>query len=78
MQELLHVDGVALMINCGLNKVRFIDPLPVGDRLRMHLRLAAVDDVAGGVQLTSELTFERAGGSKPVCVAESLSRAYAG
>jgi acyl dehydratase len=55
-----------------------MDPLPVGDRVRMHLRLAAVDDVAGGVQLTSELTFERDGGEKPVCVAESLSRAYAG
>ena len=66
------------MINYGLNKVRFIDPLPVGDRVRMRLRLAAVDDVAGGVQLTSELTFERDGGKKPVCVAESLSRAYAG
>ena len=78
IEELLHVDGVALMINYGLNKVRFVDPLPVGDRVRMHLRLAAVDDVAGGVQLTSELTFERDGGTKPVCVAESLSRAYAG
>ena len=78
MEELLQVDGVALMVNYGLNKVRFMDPLPVGDRVRMHLRLAAVDDVAGGVQLTSELTFERDGGKKPVCVAESLSRAYAG
>lgn len=78
MEELLHVDGVALMINYGLNKVRFPAPLPVGDRVRMRLRLAAVDDVAGGVQLTSELTFERDGGDKPVCVAESLSRAYAG
>ena len=78
MEELLRVDGVGLMINYGLNKVRFMDPLPVGDRVRMHLRLAAVDDVAGGVQLTSELTFERDGGEKPVCVAESLSRAYAG
>jgi acyl dehydratase len=58
--------------------VRFMEPLPVGDRVRMHLRLAAVDDVAGGVQLTSELTFERDGGNKPVCVAESLSRAYEG
>ena len=77
MEELLHVDGVALMINYGLNKVRFPAPLPVGDRVRMRLRLAAVDDVAGGVQLTSELTFERDGGDKPVCVAESLSRAYA-
>jgi hypothetical protein len=37
-----------------------------------------VDEIAGGVQITSELTFEREGGDKPVCVAESLARAYTG
>ena len=76
--DLLRVDGMAMIINYGLNKVRFPSPLPVGDRVRMRLRLAAVDDVAGGAQLTSELTFERDGGDKPVCVAESLSRFYTG
>jgi acyl dehydratase len=78
IEELLKVEGVAMMVNYGLNKVRFPAPLPVGDRVRMHLRLAGVDDIEGGVQLTSELTFEREGGDKPVCVAESLARAYAG
>jgi acyl dehydratase len=78
IEELLQVEGVAFMVNYGLDKVRFPAPLPVGDRVRMRLRLAAVDDVEGGVQLTSELTFEREGGDKPVCVARSLSRAYAG
>jgi acyl dehydratase len=78
IEELLRVEGVAMMVNYGLNKVRFPAPLPVGARVRMHLRLAGVDDIDGGVQLTSELTFEREGGDKPVCVAESLARAYAG
>jgi acyl dehydratase len=78
LEELLRVDGVAMMVNYGLNKVRFPSPLPVGDRVRMRLRLTAVDDVQGGAQFTSELTFEREGGEKPVCVAESLSRAYTG
>ena len=78
MEDLLRVDGMAMVINYGLNKVRFPSPLPVGDRVRMRLRLTAVDDVAGGAQFTSELTFERDGGEKPVCVAESLSRAYTG
>jgi hypothetical protein len=44
----------------------------------MRLRLGAVDDAPGGVMLTSELTFEREGGEKPVCVAETLMLAYAG
>jgi len=78
MEDLMRVDGMALMINYGLNKVRFPAPLPVGDRVRMRMHLTAVDDVAGGAQLTTLLTFEREGSEKPVCVAESLSRAYTG
>jgi acyl dehydratase len=78
LEELLRVDGMGIMINYGLNKLRFPAALPVGDRVRMHLRLAAVDDVSGGVMVTSELTFEREGGGKPVCVAETLTLAYAG
>jgi acyl dehydratase len=78
LEELLRVDGVAFMINYGLNKVRFPAALPVGDRVRMRLRLGAVDDVPGGVVLACELTFEREDGDKPVCVAESLAVAYAG
>ena len=77
LEELLQVDGVGVMINYGLNKLRFPAALPVGDRVRMHLRLGAVDDVPGGVMVTSELSFEREGGEKPVCVAEALMLAYA-
>jgi acyl dehydratase len=76
LEELLRVDG-GFMLNYGLNKLRFPAPLPVGDRVRMHLRLGAVDDVSGGVMVTSELIFEREGGEKPVCVAEALMLAYA-
>ena len=78
LEELLRVDGVAVMVNYGLNKLRFPAAMPVGNRIRMHLRLAAVDDVPGGVMLTSELTFECEGREKPVCVAEALTCAYAG
>ena len=78
IEELLQIEGAAFTVNYGLDKVRFPAPLPVGDRVRMHLRLAAVDDVEGGVQLTSELTFEREGGDKPVCVAQTLARVYTG
>jgi acyl dehydratase len=78
LEELLRVQGMAFMVNYGLNKLRFPAALPVGDRVRMRLRLAAVDEASGGVMLTSELTFEREGGEKPVCVAESLMLAYAG
>jgi acyl dehydratase len=74
--DLLSVEGFAFGLNYGLNRVRFPSPLPVGSRVRMRMKLASVDDVPGGAQFTTELTFEREGGDKPVCVAESLARVY--
>jgi hypothetical protein len=46
--------------------------------VRMKARLAGLEEVPGGAQMTLELTFERDGGDKPVCVAETLARVYPG
>jgi acyl dehydratase len=73
---LMSVQGFAFGVNYGVNRVRFPAPLPVGSRVRMHMKLASVEDVPGGVQMTTDLTFEREGEEKPVCVAESLARVY--
>jgi len=62
------------VINYGLNKVRFPAPMPVGSRVRADVSCVAVDDVPGGQQATYAVTFEREGGTKPVCVAELLLR----
>jgi len=72
------LDGFAFGVNYGLNKVRFPAPMPVGGKLRMRARLTEVEEIAGGLQITTELTFEREGGEKPVCVAQSLARVYTG
>jgi acyl dehydratase len=74
--QVMELDGFAFAVNYGLNKVRFPAPLPVGSRVRMTARLKDLDDVPGGAQITLELTFEREGGDKPVCVAETLARVY--
>ena len=76
--RMFNLEGIAFGVNYGLNKVRFPAPMPVGDRVRMRMKLAQVDEIPGGAQITMELTFEREGGEKPVCVAESLSRVYTG
>ena len=77
LEELLRVDGVAMMINYGLNKVRFPSPLPVGDRVRMRLRLTAVDDVAGGAQLTIRVDLRARGRREArVCGGVALARLY--
>ncbi|WP_274918391.1 MaoC family dehydratase [Streptomyces sp. WZ-12] len=72
--QLLDVRGVTTKVNYGLNKVRFPAPVTVGARLRLAARLATVDEVPGGVQLTVDGTMEIEGGTKPACVLQSLSR----
>ncbi|MEU9060899.1 MaoC family dehydratase [Streptomyces sp. NPDC048430] len=74
--RLLDVRGVTTKVNYGLNKVRFPAPVPVGSRLRLTARLAAVEDVPGGVQVTVDGAIEIEGGAKPACVLQSLSRFY--
>jgi len=75
-EQIFDLEGFAFAVNYGLNKVRFPAPLPVGSRVRMQARLKALEEVPGGAQMTVEVTFEREGGDKPVCVAETLARVY--
>jgi acyl dehydratase len=76
--EIFTLDGFAFVLNYGFGKVRFPAPLKVGSKVRMRATLSGVEDVAGGVQMIVTQTFEVEGGEKPVCVAESLTRAYTG
>jgi acyl dehydratase len=64
-------------VNYGLNKVRFMAPVPVGSRLRARMKLLAAEPIDNaGLQMTWEVTVLREGSEKPVCVAESLVRRY--
>jgi acyl dehydratase len=74
--QVLRVDGVRMGINYGSNKVRFPAPLPTGSKIRAGVRVASVEDIAGGVHIVNEVTIEREGGDKPVCVAETVARYY--
>ena len=64
-------------INYGLNRVRFINPVHVGKRIRARAKLISVEEVQPNViQQVSEITVEIEGESKPAMVAESVSRQY--
>jgi acyl dehydratase len=63
-------------VNYGLNKVRFTAPVPAGAKIRGRFTLAKYEKLDGGVQVTWNVTIEREGGDKPVCVAESIGRHY--
>jgi acyl dehydratase len=72
----MEIRDTRMGVNYGLNKVRFPAPVPSGSRLRGHFKLLAFEPLDGGAQLTMEVTMEREGSDKPVCVAESLARRY--
>jgi len=77
LETALRVDGLRMMVNYGLNKVRFITPVPVGSRVRAHLHLLDVLALpSDGVQLCWKVTVELEGSPKPACVAEVLVRCY--
>ena len=72
----IEVGNVRMGVNYGLNRVRFPAPVPSGSRVRGRFRLLAYEPIEGGAQITMEVTMEREGSSKPVCVAESVARRY--
>jgi len=76
MRLAVSVGGVRMGINYGLNRVRFVAPVPAGSRIRGRFTLSALEEIKGGVQATWSLTVEREGGDKPCCAAEWLVRYY--
>ena len=77
VQDVYRVDGVRMGVNYGLNKVRFVTPVPVGSKVRAVLTLASVTEApGGGFQIASTVVIEIDGVEKPAAVAETLVRVY--
>jgi acyl dehydratase len=74
--SIFTVDDVSMILNYGLNRVRFPAPLPVGSRIRMHVSLAEVTELPEGVQVVYHLEYEIEGKDKPCCVADLVFRYY--
>jgi len=72
----MSVGNVRMGINYGLNRVRFVSPVPAGSRIHGRFTLTKVEEIKGGVQATWSVTVEREGSEKPSCVAEWLVRYY--
>lgn len=69
LYEVLPSSG-EMVVNYGVNKVRFPAPVPAGSRVRGRFRVLGVDEAATGVRATIEAIVECVGAEKPVCVAE--------
>jgi acyl dehydratase len=73
-QQMYTVENIAMAINYGYNKVRFITPVKVGAKIRARAEIAKVDQLDGAVQATLTTTVEIDGSGKPAAVAESIVR----
>ncbi len=74
--QLFQVADVKMGVNYGVNKVRFINPVKVGSRVRGKGKIIELGTAAGGTQITFELTVEIEGEEKPACIAETISLIY--
>ena len=72
--QMYAVDNIAMAINYGYNKVRFITPVRVGSKIRGRAEIAKVDQLDGAVQATVTVTVDIDGSDKPAAVAESIVR----
>ncbi|HEX7316344.1 MAG TPA: MaoC family dehydratase [Pyrinomonadaceae bacterium] len=72
----MSVGGVRMGVNYGLNRVRFVAPVPAGSRIRGRFTLAAFEEIKGGAQATWKVSVEREGSDRSCCVAEWLVRYY--
>jgi acyl dehydratase len=68
-------DGVIMGVNYGFDKVRFINPVPVGSRIRVHSLLSKVELKGNAIQQTRTMTVEIDGQEKPALVADWITRA---
>jgi acyl dehydratase len=76
LDDIFSVENVGMILNYGLNRVRFPAPLPVGSRVCMHVALAEAVEIQGGIQVVYHLEYEIDGQPKPCCVADLVFRYY--
>lgn len=65
-----------MVVNFGLDQVRFPYPIKVGSQVRARTRLIGVTPVKGGLELLKEIKVEIEGVRRPGCVIESVTRLY--
>ena len=70
--DLLQINGISMGVNYGLDKLRFPAPVKVGSKIRLAGKVAKVEEVPGGVQMSVDFTMEVEGQQKPALVARGV------
>lgn len=71
-----RIDGLRLIVNYGLNQVRFPGPVKAGSRIRVKNQLVKFTATGSGADIEWQITVEREGLIKPACIASSLIRCF--
>lgn len=69
---LLSVGGTAMVVNYGLDRVRFLQPVPSGSRVRAVTEIAAVERTSQGYRVSLHTTVELEGSDRPALVADTI------
>lgn len=76
MPLIYEVQGLAMGVNYGVNKVRFPAPVPVNSKVRGVAQVISVEEMKGGIQAIVQITIEIEGSEKPACIVETISRYF--
>ena len=76
LPEMIAVHRVAMGVNVGADRLRFLSPVPAGSRLRATGEIVAVEAIKGAIQATIRVTLELEGSEKPACMVDTISRYF--
>lgn len=76
LPSLVEVRGFAHAVNVGLDRLRFLAPVVVGNRIRALSEIVSVEEIKGAIQSIVRVTIEIEGSDKPALVADTISRYY--
>lgn len=76
LPQLIEVRGFAHAVNVGADRLRFLNPVKVGSRIRGVGEIVTVEEVKGGIQSVVRVTVEIEGQDKPACVVDTISRYF--
>ena len=76
LPQIVEVQGIAMGVNVGCDRIRFPAPVPVGSRVRGVGELLSIEEIKGGVQSIVRVTVEIEGSDRPACVVDTISRYF--
>lgn len=76
LPQLIEVRGFAHAVNVGADRLRFLNPVKVGSRIRGAGEIVMVEEVKGAIQSVVRVTIEIEGQEKPACVLDTISRYF--